>query len=185
MSKSTSVFDLMRGNIPGIAWPLMAREPVTGLAALLGVIDRTQWMKRRDILARQYSQLVILATHLATHSDQFKQRLEKAGLQPEDLASEEGLRRLPTLRRRDLQVAGDSLYSRAIPQSHMPMGESRTSGSTGEPVAIRRTAVSQLVWPALNIRGQIVQGTDFAKRCSTIRPQITEYAIRKDRGGPI
>jgi phenylacetate-CoA ligase len=185
MSKTASVFDMMRGNIPGIGWPLMAREPVSGLAALLGVIDRTQWMKRRDILARQFTQLVILATHLATHSDQFKQRLEKAGLQPEDLASEEGLRRLPTLRRRDLQVAGDSLYSRAIPQSHMPLGESRTSGSTGEPVAIRRTAVSQLVWRALNIRGQIVQGTDFAKRCSTIRPQITDYAIRKDRGAPI
>ncbi len=185
MSKGPSVLDLMHGNVAGIGWPLVTREPLAGLAALLGVLDRTQWMKRRDIIARQYAQLASLAVHLAAHSKQFQDRLARAGLQPGDLASEEGLRRLPVLRRRDLQVAPEELYGRSIPPSHMPLGESKTSGSTGQPVAIRRTSVSQLIWRALNIRSQIVQGTDLSKRCTTIRPQITEYAIRKDRGAPL
>jgi phenylacetate-CoA ligase len=185
MNKSESVFDLMRGNVVGVGWPLVTREPIAGLTALLGVLDRTQWMKRRDIIARQYAQLAVLAAHLEAQSNQFLGRLQNAGLEAADLGTEEGLRRLPVLRRRDLQIAPEELYCRAIPQSHMPLGESRTSGSTGEPVAIRRTAISQLVWRGLNIRGQIIQGTDFSKPCATIRPQISEYSIKKDRGAPL
>src|SRR5512135_2465473 len=152
MSKRNSVLDQMHGNMPGISWPVMNREPVAGLAALLAVMDRTQWMKRRDIAARQFEQLVILARHLTRESRQFEGRMRDAGLKPDDLGSEEGLRRLPVLRRRDLQVPPGELHCASLPQSHMPLGESRTSGSTGEPVVIRRTAVNQLVWRAANIR---------------------------------
>jgi phenylacetate-CoA ligase len=185
MIKRASVMDLLRGNIPGIAWPPVTREPLAGLVALLAVLDRTQWMKRRDLVAQQYRQLEIVAGHLARVSNQFRDRLERAGLAPSDLASEAGLRRLPVLRRRDLQGAPADLFSRSIPQSHMPLGESRTSGSTGEPVLIRRTAVNQLVWRAMNIRCQVMQGTDFTKPCTTIRPQFTSYAVRTDRGPPV
>ena len=185
MTKGSAILDQMRSNVAGISWPVITRDALAGFAALLGVIDRTQWMKRRDIVTRQYAQLGALATHLAAHSNQFQGRLERAGLKPADLASEEGLRRLPLLRRRDLQIPPEELFCRSIPKSHMPLGESRTSGSTGEPVAIRHTSISQLVWRALNVRSQIVQGTDFTKRCSTIRPQINEYEIKKDRGAPL
>jgi phenylacetate-CoA ligase len=185
MSKRNSVLDQMHGNMPGISWPVMNREPVASLAALLAVMDRTQWMKRRDIVARQFEQLALLAKHLVRESRQFEGRMRDAGLRPDDLGSEEGLRRLPVLRRRDLQVPPGDLHCASLPQSHMPLGESRTSGSTGEPVVIRRTAVNQLVWRAANIRTQIWQGTDFAKPCTTIRPQFSEYGVRDNRGAPI
>ena len=185
MSKRASVLDLMQSNVPGIAWPPIVREPVAGLATMLAVLDRTQWMKRRDLVEAQYRQLHVLAAHLARESKQFARRLSDAGLTPADLGSEEGLRRLPVLQRRDLQIPAAELHCASIPQAHGPLGESRTSGSTGEPVVIRRTAVNQLVWRATNIRSQLWQGADFAKRTSAIRPQFQGYSINADRGPPI
>ena len=66
MSKRASVLDLMQSNVPGIAWPPIVREPVAGLATMLAVLDRTQWMKRRDLVEAQYRQLHVLAAHLGT-----------------------------------------------------------------------------------------------------------------------
>jgi phenylacetate-CoA ligase len=177
--------NLLRGNVAGIDWPPVLRQPLAGMAALLGVLETTQWMTRHELVAHQYRQLAILAAHLALESRQFQDRLNRAGLMATDLASEEGLRRLPVLRRRDLQVPPAALYCRNIPQGHQPLGESRTSGSTGEPVAIRRTAINQLVWRAMNIRSQVWQGANFTKPCTTIRPQFSTYAIKKDRGAPL
>ncbi len=185
MRQGASLMDLMRSNVAGVAWPPLSRGSLAELAALLGVIDKTQWMTERDLTARQYNQLSILAPHLAAESKQFRNRLNRAGLAPSDLASEAGLRHLPVLRRRDLQIAPADLYCRNIPQDHQPLGESRTSGSTGEPVAIRRTAINQLVWRAMNIRSQVWQAMDFTKPCTTIRPQFAAYAIKKDRGPPL
>jgi phenylacetate-CoA ligase len=185
MSKRASLLDFMQGNTQGIVWPPIVREPVAGLAAMLAVLDRTQWMKRRDLVVQQYRQLVVLAEHLARHSKQFAARMEAAKLVPSDLGSEEGLRRLPVLRRRDLQIPEAELHCASIPQGHGPLGESRTSGSTGEPVSIRRTSINLLVWRASNIRSQIWQGTDFAKRTTTIRPQFQKYSLAPDRGAPL
>ena len=185
MNTRPSVLEVIRGNVEGVDWPLVVRAPVAALAGLLGVLDTTQWMSQRDIIQRQYAQLVTLTTHLAAQSKQFKNRLERVGLKPADLGSEDGLRCLPVLRRRDLQIAPADLFCQNVPQSHRPIGESRTSGATGQPVTIRRSAVSQLMWRAMNLRSQISQGTNFAKPCSRIRPQILSYSIQKDQGPPI
>ncbi len=184
MSDRPSILARLRGNA-GIAWPPLTRGRAAELVALLHLLDETQWMTAEELAKRQSRQLALLLPHLARQSKQFQRRLEDAGLRPDDLATKEELPRLPVLRRRGLQVSPQDLYCKDVPQSHLPLGESRTSGSTGEPVAIRRTLVSQLFWRALNIRSQSWQGQDFAKHCTIIRPQVTSYAINKDRGAPL
>ena len=184
-TKRTSMLDLMQGNMRRIAWPPIVRGEPAELAAMLALLDRTQWMKRRELIAQQYRQLAILVDHLGRESKQFARRLADAKLAPNDLASEEGLRRLPPLSRRDLQISPEELFCARIPNGHGPLGEGRTSGSSGEPVAIRRTSVNVLMWRAFNIRSQIWQSTDFAGRTTTIRPQLTEYSEKPDRGAPI
>jgi phenylacetate-CoA ligase len=185
MSKRTSLLDQMQGNMRRIAWPPIVRGEAAELAAMLALFDRTQWMKRRELIAQQYGQLAILAEHLARESKQFAKRLADAGLTHGDIASEDGLRRLPPLTRRELQVAPQDLFCARIPNGHGPLGESRTSGSSGEPVVIRRTSLNLLMWRAFNIRSQIWQSTDFAGRTTTIRPQFTEISEKPDRGPPI
>jgi phenylacetate-CoA ligase len=139
------------------------------LAALAREFEESQWLTAAEIEAKQHRQLVALATHAAAHSPHFARRLAAAGLAPRDLATPEGLRRLPVLRRREIQQAGADFYCSAIPEGHGPLRESRTSGSTGEPVTIRRTAVSQLFWRAVSLRFHAWTGRDLTKRCTTIR----------------
>src|SRR5690606_27378390 len=130
-----------RGHGPDV----MGDRRAARLAGLMRRLEASQWLAPDEIEAAQYAQLRRLARHAARHSPQFQRRLAAAGLRADDLATPEGLRRLPPLRRRDVQAAGDELYCRDVPPGHAPLNETRTSGSTGEPVVIRRTGVTSLI----------------------------------------
>lgn len=173
----------MRSDMPGIEWPPVSRGQPAVLAAMLGQLEATQWMAPGAIETMQYRQLGVLADHGQRFSPQFRRRLEAAGLKPSDLVSPEGLRRLPILRRRELQSARD-LYCEVVPQGHTPVFETRTSGSTGEPVVVRRTAVSSLDWLAMTLREYLWHRRDFRKPVCSIRPTFTELTHGKDWGPP-
>jgi phenylacetate-CoA ligase len=135
-------------------------------------------------LARhQYDQLVPLAEYCAKHSRQFRRRLADAKLKPDDLGEAHGLAKLPVLRRRDLQVPASQLYCAEVPPDHLPLGETSTSGSTGEPVRVRRTNVVQWFWMAIGLRDHIWHRHDFGRRLATVRATVTE-ARNNDWGPP-
>ncbi len=184
MKDRSSFLTGVRSNVAGIGWPPVSVGAAAELMALLRLLDETQWLPEAELARRQSRQLTILLPHLAEQSPQFGQRLARAGLSASDLSSVEDLRRLPVLTRRDLQGAGAALHCRAIPPGHQPLGESRTSGSTGEPVIVRRTRINQLFWSAFNLRSHFWQGVDLAKRGTAIRPQISAYGVTNDRGQP-
>ena len=175
----------LHSNVAGIGWPPVTEGAAAETLALLRLLDETQWLPASELVERQLSQLRILLPHLAQQSPQFRRRLEQARLAAADISSIEALRSLPVLTRRDLQVPGADLYCREIPPSHKPLGESRTSGSTGEPVIVRRTKINQLFWSAFNLRSHFWHGTDLSRRCTAIRPQVTTYAITRSRGQPV
>jgi phenylacetate-CoA ligase len=125
-----------------------------------------------------------LAAHCQTQSPQFRRRLENAGLTAADLATPGGLQRLPVLTRRALQTAAD-IFCETVPEAHSPVFETRTSGSTGEPVVVRRTAVSQMDWLATTLREHLWHNRNFAKPACTIRANILKSARAKDWGEPV
>ena len=158
--------------------PLAAR-----LAGLLRELRQSQWMKPDDILAGQHRRLVKLATYCVEHSPFFRARLEACGLVPVDLGTVEGFRCLRPFNRRDLQSA-HGFYCETIPQGHAPITETRTSGSTGEPVMVRRTGENGLYWHAFTMRDHFWHGRDFAKRFAAIRPNIPQVHRASDWGRP-
>ena len=158
-----------RGSVAGVAWPPVLAGEAANLAALLYQLEQTQWLPADILAVHQHRQLVETAAHAQAHSAHFRGRLQAAGLRSEDLSAQEGLRRLPVMRRRDLQAAGDALYCTQIPQAHAPAAESSTSGSSGEPVVVRRTAVSRLMWQAMTLREHMWQRRDFGGRLAVIR----------------
>lgn len=182
MKDRQSLLAGLRSNVAGIGWPPVSGGAAAELLALLLLLDETQWLPQAEILQHQSRQLALLSAHLAEQSPHFRQRLSRAGLAASELSSIDSLQRLPALTRRDLQAAGVEICCREIPASHQPTGESRTSGSTGEPVIVRRTKINQLFWSAFNLRSHFWQGTDFAKRCTAIRPQVSKYVVAKNRG---
>ena len=155
--------------IAGVTWPPLLAGEAASLAALMHQLDETQWLPADTIVRRQHEQLVHVATHAHSHSAHFYGRMQAAGLRPEQLSTRENLRRLPVMRRRDVQAAGETLFCTKIPRAHAPVAESSTSGSSGEPVVVKRTAVSRLMWLALTLREHLWQRRDFRGRLAVIR----------------
>jgi phenylacetate-CoA ligase len=180
-----SLLSGIRGNLAGMAWPALLTGPLASLVALAGELEESQWLPPAEIEHGQYRQLVALATHAAAESPHFARRMATGGLTPADLGSLEGLRRLPILKRREIQQSGAAFYCRNIPEAHGPIRETRTSGSTGEPVVIRRSAVSQLFWRAISLRFHAWSNRNLAGRCTSIRANLPEVMVQPDWGPPI
>lgn len=155
------------------------------LGALVSELAATQWLPHDDIEQRQHRRLVALARHALRHSPQFRQRMIAAGLAPDDLATPAGLRALPVLRRRDVQQAGATLYCDTVPKAHLPLNETRTSGSTGEPVVVRRTALSNLMWMAVTLRDHEWHRRDFTARLASIRAHLGRPVRQRNWGPPV
>lgn len=153
----------------GIVWPPLLAGEAASLAALMHQLEATQWLGADALALRQYQQLVQTAAHAEIHSVHFRGRMQAAGLRAEQLATREGLRRLPVLGRRDIQAAGEALFCTQIPRAHAPVAQSSTSGSSGEPVVVKRTAVNRLMWLALTLREHLWQQRDFSGKLAIIR----------------
>ena len=155
------------------------------LLALAEDLDKSQWYRPSELTARQDSLLMALAAHAAEHSDHFAGRLKAAGLTPAALATPEGFARLPIISKRDLQDAGQTLFSREIPADHGPAFTTKSSGSTGEPVVIKRTTVSQLDWMATTMRDHHWHERDFTGRLCAVRAQSKGPTTGADWGAPV
>jgi phenylacetate-CoA ligase len=164
-----------------------ATRAVNGGAPLLTVLAEYQKTERLPFAQLEQQQRVLLlnlATHAFTHSPNFASRLNQAGLTPEALARPGGLSQLPPMTRRDLVEAGDTLFCRSLPAGHGRVDAKCTSGSTGEPVTIRRTERCQLHWLAFTLREHLWHNRDFAGRLAVARANISEAADYPDWGPP-
>ncbi|HEY2032575.1 MAG TPA: AMP-binding protein [Rhizomicrobium sp.] len=153
------------------------------LARGVKMFETTQWQSRDKIVALQYRKLAVLARHCEIYSPHFRARLQAAGLSAEDLSSPGSLARLPVLSRRDLQRATD-LFCTAIPQAHLPTYDTKTSGSTGEPVLVRRTALNQLDWLVTTMREHLWHERNSLGSICVIRANVFEEKRLTNWGAP-
>jgi phenylacetate-CoA ligase len=154
------------------------------LRGLLRGLEATQWYTPVALAALQSRELADLTAHLDIHSAHFRARLRSAGLNRIELLAPGGLQRLPVLTRRVLQNSAD-LYCNNVPDHHGTTYENRTSGSTGEPVTVLRTARTGMDWMAATMRDHLWHKRDFRLRFCAIRTQFTELAIVPDWGPPV
>ncbi len=168
-----------------IGWPAIPSGAAAILTALLHQLEDTQWLSAGEIEAQQFRQLGVLAAFAQKHSEQFAGRLARANLSPSDLATPDGFRRLSPLIRQDIQQAGDRLFCREVPPGHEPLSENTSSGSTGEPVMVKRTAVSQVDWTAITMRDHLWWRRDFSGRMAAVRVQAEAYKEADSWGRPV
>lgn len=179
-----SSYAAVRSDVDGIVWPPISGGLAASLVAALRQLDTTQWLPPNVIAAHQFQQLGRLAEHCECHSPFFRERLKKAGLKPADIASPEGLRRLPVMRRREFQSRKD-LYCDKVPRGHDPVTEAHTSGSTGQPVCVHRTQIGGFDWFAYTLRSHFWHGRDFRERFCSIRANLTTVGEAPDWGKPV
>jgi phenylacetate-CoA ligase len=184
-AQSNQTLLLLRSTVEGVGWPPIASRAAAQLAALSAKLEQTQWAPAEHLERRQFEQLKLVLAYSAEHSAQFRDRLSRAGMTWKDVATPEGFRRLPLLTRRDIQAAGAGLYCDRIPEQHQPLAETRTSGSTGEPIVVRRTGMTQLFWKATSMRDHLWHRRDFSQRFSSIRAQVEKHLKSDNWGAPV
>ena len=128
---------LPRTSVPGIEWPAMPDAPTAMLLALSWQLDDSEWLAPDELAALQAQQRAALLAHAAGTVPHYEH------LDPDDWS------RVPVMSRDALIAAGPHLLSAGYPAAHGAVREVVTSRSTGEPVRVRSTSVTQTFWQAI------------------------------------
>ncbi len=175
----------MISNTPLSDWPPVSDDKHAVLASMAWQFDRSQWLPTEEIARRQYRQLGVTAAFHAQHCPAFAERLSAAGLTASDIATPEGLVRLPELSRPMVQSGMHRVADEALPKMHRPTGMVNTSGSTGEPVRVHRTALNRLHWLGLSIRFHLWAEPDLTARFVAIRANLSKHGPMPDWSAPM
>jgi phenylacetate-CoA ligase len=152
--------DLRSSSVPGILWPSIPSSRHAAVLALLFQMESSQWLPSTALRARQSMQLRALLAHARRHCSFYRERL------PDEAALWETI---PLLTRHDLQEHFDGLRANTYPRAHGKIFDISTAGSTGEPVKVRRTQLTQLFWEATGLRDHFWHRRDFSATMAIIR----------------
>jgi phenylacetate-CoA ligase len=146
-------------------------------------IAAAEFLPAAVLRRRQLGQAGQLARHFAEHSPRFAERLAQTGLEPRELATEAGFARLPPVDRAWMRHE-DGRDARHIPDFALPLYQTVTSGSTGEPVRVRRTRINGLVWAANTLREHRWRGTRFDTTRVAVQATLPKITRHADWGRP-
>lgn len=176
----------IQSGIPGLQWPPVVKASNAQLLALVQWLERSQWLDASALQAGQFSQLRILLTHFERQSPWVQKRMTLHGGTADQLCrSPETFTQWPVTMRADVQRAGADFHSRVVPAAHKPVAAKKTSGSTGQPVMVYRTAVNQLFWLATTLREHLWHGRDPKARLAIVRANLAHAFDRHNWGSPV
>ena len=138
---------------------------------LLAKLEESQWWTPRRLERAQARRLAAVVRHARATVPFYQGRSERA-----------------LLTRREIQDSGAALRSRYIPEHHGATYETQSSGSTGEPVRVLGTGLTQAYWRALTLRDHLWHRRDLDATLCSIRPHVegpplpAEGAVRRGWG---
>lgn len=115
-------------------FPRMLPPMVAQAVHLQGQLREHARLPRPAQLRTQAAQTSLLLRHAASCSPFWKQRLESVGA----LADPAAFGRIPILTRAEIRAAGESMRARLPGMPDREFATTRTSGSTGQPVAVEQ-----------------------------------------------
>ncbi len=118
--------------------------------ALLRDLQRTQWLTLDELRGRQAGLLRRLMRHAWDHNRFHRDRMDVAGVGPDDFKTSDDLARLPVCTREEMTKNRSALMSSAPP---WPTVKKATSGTTGKPLVIEYNAESRHWREATKLRG--------------------------------
>jgi len=165
----------LRTSLELAAWPAIMTGFPAELMALQRQLDATQWWTPEQLRAAQFHQLRALLIHAAREVPFHAKRLRAIGFDPAAELTEDVWTRLPILTRRDLQREGEALHAK-VPAAYGQVTEAASGGSTGVPVRVRKTALDNLLWNAIQVRDELWHREDTLGTIARIRgfpPNLT------------
>ena len=181
----------LRTIAPQIVWPAMPGPRAANLLSVLYQFEASQWWTPDRLLDHQLRQLQIVLRHFNEHSAFCRKRWGEAGFDPAAPLTADRFSRLPILTRRDVQSAGESLFVRRLGPVHGPLSVTQTSGSTGQPVHVLKTALTLFLWAVLTLRAHQWHRRDATGKMAVIRAGLDTATdppnglTRPDWGAPL
>jgi phenylacetate-CoA ligase len=163
----------IESRLPGVHWPTMPDAAASQVLALLFQMERTQRLAPQELQALQLQQLTIELAHAVNTVPYYRERLAPFW-SPQTALTWETFHRFPLLTRRHLQDHHADLISSAPPVQHGGASLMHTSGSTGAPVSVLRTALDGLFWKAFTLREHVWHRRDLGAKLSAIRQGVSE-----------
>ncbi|HET9404389.1 MAG TPA: hypothetical protein VFO57_07400 [Burkholderiales bacterium] len=154
--------------VPGIGWPAIPGKAPAALLALQFQLERSQWLEPEKLLDFQFRQLEVLLRHAYATVPYYREHWHEL-YDPRQPLDAGRFSRLPLLTRSDLQGNFDALKSSDVPATHRPVGEARSSGSTGMPVRVLKSGLTRLLWQAALLREHVWHRRDLSGRLAVIR----------------
>lgn len=151
--------------------------------AMLWQLERSERLPRARRAALQLVQARALIRHAARHAPAWAEAWRGLGFDPANEAlTPERFARLPVVDRRWLQAAGAAAFCEAVPPEHGEVREGETAGTTGAPLRLRSTLLSQFMWRAITLRDHLWHRRDFAGRLAALRP-LPVREVHEDNWG--
>lgn len=155
--------------LQGIVWPVMPGSMAAVMLAMLYQLEESQWLTPGEIWQNQLRQLQLLWGHAFATVPYYQETLQAAGLDREVKFFKEIWQQVPVLSRKMLQQHEQKLLSRKIPREHGQTNLIQSSGSTGRPVRVTRTELTNLLWKIFTIREHLWHKRDFSGKMAAIR----------------
>ncbi|MBZ0095194.1 MAG: hypothetical protein K8H75_07495 [Sulfuricella sp.] len=158
-------------------WPALLGKTASAMLALQHQLERSQWLDAKQILHHQLNQVGPLLAHayqtVPFYSDHYRANgfLRHAVLTPDNWGN------VPIVTRKQIQEAGASMVSQAIPAKHGKTHSITTSGSTGMPITVSGTEQSNFFWQTLTLREHLWHGRDFLGKMAVIRRVAPAQAL--------
>jgi len=175
------MFNLPHSGIPGAAFPAVPSQASAAMLAVLHQFRATERLPSPDMENLQFRQLEALLSHAVRVVPYYGPKLSVAGFIPGKPVTAELWQRLPVLDRAQVQEAGTQLHARELPAAHGSVATATTSGSSGRPVTVRKTALFQFYWQCITLRDQEWQERDLGATWMAILrdDQRTDPAMQK------
>ncbi|WP_419904506.1 phenylacetate--CoA ligase family protein [Kiloniella sp.] len=155
----------LTSNIEHLEFPAIGTPENLAVISTLTQLDNSQWWSPEKINENQFKQLFSLFKHAiktVPHYKDYPVPTSVSGLM-------EIWQSLPILERADIGGQGEALVSSKTPRSHGGIGTQYTSGSTGQPIAVKNTALSRVFWRAFTARDHIWHERDPGWKLGHIR----------------
>ena len=108
------------------------------------------------MLHLQFRQINLLLRHALETVPYYRDRCQEWGIELAHATSpEEYCRRISILTRAEVQELGDKLLSAEVPKLHGKSGSVFTSGSTGMPIKVIKTELTETLWNAFTARDHL------------------------------
>jgi len=164
---------LIRSALPGTLWPAVPGPDGATALALQFQLERSQWLAPARLLELQLRQLDILLRHAHRTVPYCRERW--AGVyDPGVPLTADAFAALPILSRQELQAHSEAMCSADPPAAHGKGGYARTSGSSGRPVKVLKSGLTELMWRAFGLREHLWHRRDFSGKLAAIRQGVPQ-----------